>query len=228
MATFEAQHRRAKVLEARLENKVQQFSGMAQQMNSDLLYDEESPMISQREEMGLISDIECDLNELSECINNMKSINTQRPNSKHEEVLIRRYHEIHFDYSAEFKNTAASYNRKRESAELFESSNNNLHLNDDQDSSTAKLLRERSSIAASMASINEVIAQAFDAKNSLMGQRNTLGTSSSGINSVLAGVPSFNRMIEGVQRKKYKEKLILGGVIGSLLFFTVWWMFLKE
>ena len=46
--------------------------------------------------------------------------------------------------------------RKRESMELMQSSKN-LHNKDDQDSSVSKLLKEKSSIAASMKSINDVI-----------------------------------------------------------------------
>ena len=49
----------------------------------------------------------------------------------------------------------STVSRKRESMELFETSKN-LH-GDDKDSSVAKILRERSTIAASMRSINDVI-----------------------------------------------------------------------
>ena len=49
----------------------------------------------------------------------------------------------------------ATVQRKRESMELMQSSKS-LHK-DDQDSSVAKLLREKGSIAASMKSINDVI-----------------------------------------------------------------------
>jgi hypothetical protein len=84
-----------------------------------------------------------------------ESSSSSSTTSNHKDVLIKRYQEIHFDYSSEFKNTSSTVQRKRESMELFQSSKN-LHV-DEQDSSVAKLLRERSSIAQSMKSINEVI-----------------------------------------------------------------------
>ena len=98
--------------------------------------------------------------QLAECINQMRSTSNgnhsmSSPGGHHQEVLIKRYHEIHFDYSTEFRNTSSTVTRKRESMELFQSSKN-LH-GDDQDSSVAKILRERSTIAASMKSINDVI-----------------------------------------------------------------------
>lgn len=97
--------------------------------------------------------------------------------------IIKRYHEIHFDYSTEFKNTSVSFTifineviylsrdyalkiyfasilqlavyRKRESMELFQSSKKSHQ--DQHDSSVEKLLKERSSVAASLKSINDVI-----------------------------------------------------------------------
>ena len=54
-----------------------------------------------------------------------------------------------------FLSYKATIQRKRESMELFKSSKNGTH--GEEDSSIAKLLRERSSIAASMKSINDVI-----------------------------------------------------------------------
>lgn len=103
--------------------------------------------------------------------------------SSHQEVLIKRYYEIHFDYSTEFKNTSvsrersyfsrfiqqwripyrymlqATVQRKRDSMELMQSSRN-ARKDDNQDSSISKLLREKTSIAASMKSINDVIRYA--------------------------------------------------------------------
>lgn len=72
-----------------------------------------------------------------------------------QDALIKRYQEIHFDYSTEFKNTSTSVTRKRESMELFQSSKK-MHA-EEHDSSVAKLLRERSSIAASLRSVNDII-----------------------------------------------------------------------
>ena len=77
--------------------------------------------------------------------------------TNHQEVLVKRYHEIHFDYSTEFKNTSSTVQRKRESVELFMNSSSWKDNGGEQDSSMAKLLRERNSIAASMKSINDVI-----------------------------------------------------------------------
>lgn len=130
----------------------------------------------------------CVVFKLSECIEGMRHCSRSSSSSggdaggmseHRQDVLIKRYQEIHFDYSTEFKNTSVSTDfplmlrmfmssslllrcsqqtavtRKRESMELFQSSKK-LHA-EDHDSSVAKLLRERSSIAASLRSVNDII-----------------------------------------------------------------------
>ena len=146
--------------------------------------------------------------------------------SKHiQEALVKRYNEIHYDYSTEYKNTLNAVNRKRESMELFHVSKKNG--NEGEDTTMAKLLRERNGIAASMKGIHDVISQAFDTKTTLGQQRNILSNSTGGLSGLTSGVPTFNRLIDGIQRKKYKESLIVAVVIGFLLCFTIWWIFLR-
>mmetsp|Transcript_13394 Transcript_13394/g.18349 ORF Transcript_13394/g.18349 Transcript_13394/m.18349 type:complete len:202 (-) Transcript_13394:311-916(-) len=179
---WDSLHSKAKSLESRLEKKVHTYSTIAQRINADFLCDEENPLIENHDEQVLASEIERDLADLFECIQGMRNASGGGSLSNHQEVLLKRYHEIHFDYSTEFKNTSSTVQRKRESMELFQSSKN-LHK-DDQDSSVAKLLRERNSIAASMKSINDVISQAFETKNALLGQRSSLSGSASGLNNL--------------------------------------------
>ena len=176
-----------------------------------------------------ISLLFCCCLQLAECINQMRSTSNSgamsSPGGHHQEVLIKRYHEIHFDYSTEFRNTSSTVNRKRESMELFQSSKN-LH-GEEMDSSMAKILRERSTIAASMKSINDVISQAFEARSSLLGQRASIASASSGLGGLTANVPSFARLIDGIQKKKGRESMIVSVVIGILLCITIWWVFLR-
>jgi hypothetical protein len=223
---------RAKVLESRLEQRVQAYSSLAQRINADLICDEENPLIGGGEERALATDIENDLAELLECINNMRTASNEASAGSNEDILVRRHHEIHFDYSTEFKNISATVHRKRESMDLFASSKKlstatGAGAGAGGDSSVDMLLRERSSIAASMRSINEVIAQAFDAKSGLLGQRGALGGASLGLAGIANNVPSFNRLIDGITRKKLKETLIVALFCGVLLCFTIWWVFLR-
>lgn len=65
-------------------------------------------------------------------------------------------------------------------------------------------------------------SQAFETKNSLTSQRSTLNNSTGGLTSLSANVPGIGRLIEGIQKKKSKESMIIAVVIGVLLCFTIW------
>jgi len=227
---WDTQIKKAKNLESKLEAKVQKYSYIAQRINADFLCDEENPLMESKEENELATDIERDLCELSECINSMRdcphnNLHSAGLPSHQQEALIKRYHEIHFDYTTEFKNTLATIQRKRESMELFKPSKNGS--NGDEDSSVAKLLRERSSIAASMKSINDVISQAFETKAALTNQRNTLSGAAGGLSGLTANIPTFNRLIEGINKKKSRDQMIIALVIAIILCFSIWWFFLR-
>ena len=66
---------------------------------------------------------------------------------------------------------------------MFSGSNRNGTRGDD--NLMAKLLREKGSLNTSLQSINEVINQAFEAKNSLLNQRGILQGSASGLTGLV-------------------------------------------
>lgn len=98
---------------------------------------------------------------------------------------------------------------------------------DRHDSSVEKLLKERSSVAASLKSINDVISQAFETRGTLGSQRNSLNGAVSGLSSLSANVPSIGRIIDGIQKKKSREFTIIAIVVALLLCFIIWWIFLR-
>lgn len=212
---------KAKTMESRLESKIQRYSLVAQKINAEFLSDEENPLMGSIEERELSSEIERDLRDLADCIISMRNC-ALGSSSSHQEVLIKRYHEIHFDYSAEFKTISSAVQRKIESMELFKTSRKGGL--GEQDPSILKLQKERSSLAASMKSINDVISQAFETRNALTSQRTTLSGVTGGLHGLSANMPSFNRLIDGIQRKKYKESLVVALLIGVLICFTFWWL----
>lgn len=223
---FTSEIKKAKTLESRLENKIQRYSTLAQKINADLLCDEENPLIESTDEQELSGDIERDLNDLADCITNMRNCSSTSTLVSHQEVLIKRYHEIHFDYNAEFRNTSTAVSRKRESMNLFKSSNGKKSggYEKEQDTAVQKLLKERNSIAASMKSINDVISQAFETRGTLGSQRASLTGASGGLAGIASNIPSFGRLIEGIQRKRYKESLVVALVVAVLICFTLWWL----
>jgi hypothetical protein len=94
-------------------------------------------------------------------------------------------------------------------------------------SATDKLLRERSSIAGSLKGVNEVIAQAYEAKDTLFSQRGVLGGASQGLLGMVRSVPTFNKLVGALSKKKERENLIVAALISVLAIFTIWWVLLR-
>jgi hypothetical protein len=78
---------------------------MAQKISADFLCDEENPLMENHEERDLSLDVDKDLTELSQCINGLRQCQSLKT-SPHQEALIKRYQEIHYDYTSEYKNTS--------------------------------------------------------------------------------------------------------------------------
>ena len=69
-----------------------------------------------------------------------------------------------------------------------------------------------------------VVSQAFETRNTLGSQRSSLSGANSGLAGIASNIPSFGRLIDGIQRKKYKESLVVAMFVAVLICFTLWWL----
>ena len=225
MEEWERIRREARAIESSLEDKSQEFSRLAQNMHSDAMYDDENPLVESHEEQALANEIENLLSALAECNEKMNSYIVANGGRTANVALLQRYREILFDYSTEFKKTMSSIQRKRDSAELFSGARGGESKGDTSgDPGMDQLLRERSAITSSLKSVSDVIGQGVEAKNRLMGQRQTLLGSGNTMSSVTAAIPGVNRVIEAIQRKKTRDNIVLALVISGCICFTLWWL----
>ncbi len=67
-------------------------------------------------------------------------------------------------------------------------------------------------------------SQAFETRNVLGNQRQTLTGANTGLTGLSGNLPSFSRLIDGIQRKKYRESLVVALVVGLLICFTLYWI----
>jgi hypothetical protein len=51
-----------------------------------------------------------------------------------------------------------------------------------------------------------------------------LSNASGGLGNITNSVPGIGRLIDGIQKKKYRETLIIGGVVAVLICFTIWYV----
>ena len=226
--SLESLHRRAKGLEASLEVKIQSLSILSQKINADFFFDEEIATVPTDEEK-VSKEIDRLLIELNECIKSMKEYEETVPNlgTQHKDNLIKRYDEIYFDYKTEFQNSSTALRGKRESIALFGGAETR-NRDGDEDSATALLLAERSTIANSMRSISDVIGEATEAKVFLKNQRGLLDGGFGQLSGLNTRLPTFDQVIDGIQKKKFRDQAIIACIIGLCLIFIIWWTCLKE
>jgi len=228
-SSFDAAHRRAKVLEARLEQRVQAYSSYCSKVDAASYNDKdvEGGMSSSHEEQALARDVDMDLTEMSESIDAMRAAGE----GHNQQEVIKRFHEVHFDYSSEYRKSTTIIHGKRESAELFRgaiatSTAAGVTPSGD-DAAVNRLLRERSGIANSMRGVNDAISQALDAKGHLLGQRGMIGSSSLSLGGLVRSIPGFSKLVDGLSRKKFRENAVVAAFCGVLSCFTIWWIFLR-
>lgn len=226
-SSFDAAQRRAKVLESRLEQRVQVYSVCCSRIEPSSFNgnDVEGGMSAGHEEQSLSREVELDLTEMMECIDVMRS-NADSYNNTQQEVL-KRYHEVHFDYSSEYRKANSVINGKRENAQLMRGAGTSCAGGVGDDNAVNRLLRERNGISSSLRGVNEVLSQAFDAKEHLLGQRGLLGSSGAALGGLARNIPGLGKLVDGISTKRLRENAIVILFCGVLTFFSLWWVFLR-
>ena len=154
-------------------------------------------------------------------------------------LLVRRYREIAFDYSSDFKKIKQNLTKKREAVELFtrstpdpsrgggtsSSSSSSSSYDSSSDPAMRQLLRERSALNNSLNSSRDVLSQAAASFNELRNQRASLLRSGTGVSALGGMSDNVGKLIDKIRRKKTKDQMVLAGVISSLVLFTLWYMF---
>jgi Golgi SNAP receptor complex protein 1 len=144
-------------------------------------------------------------------------------------LLVKRYREILFDSTADFKKVGAGISRRREAEELFAGRNNNNNVNghgaDERDPAMEQLLRERNAIGNSLNSAKSVLGQASEVRSALSNQGNALRGVGGKIKLIASNVPGLNSLIENIRRKRGRDDAIVSSVIAFCVLFTLWYVF---
>mmetsp|Transcript_36503 Transcript_36503/g.55848 ORF Transcript_36503/g.55848 Transcript_36503/m.55848 type:complete len:285 (+) Transcript_36503:442-1296(+) len=185
-----------------------------------------SPNIDEEEQV-LSTDITRTISAMSDLINTRMSPAAERTGKSQHALLVKRYREILFDCSADFKKTSASVARRRESMELFRGANMSGMGNSggDHDPATEQLLRERNAINNAVNSATSVLGQAEEIHSDLRSQGDALRGVSSLVIGIASHVPGLNNLMDKIRRKKNKDDMIVSGVIASCILFTLWYLF---
>eukprot|EP00565_Helicotheca_tamesis_P001842 CAMPEP_0185723270 /NCGR_PEP_ID=MMETSP1171-20130828/164_1 /TAXON_ID=374046 /ORGANISM="Helicotheca tamensis, Strain CCMP826" /LENGTH=282 /DNA_ID=CAMNT_0028390943 /DNA_START=435 /DNA_END=1280 /DNA_ORIENTATION=+ len=185
--------------------------------------DSSSPNIDE-EEQALSADISRTISAMTDLINTRMSPAAERTGKSQHSLLVKRYREILFDCSADFKKTSASVARRRDAMELFRGANTSGAGNGsgDRDPAMEQLLRERSAIGNATKSATSVLGQAEEIHADLRSQGDALRGVSGLVVGIANQVPGLNNLMDRIKRKKNKDDMIVSGVIATCILFTLW------
>lgn len=252
VAEFDALRREATKLERHLEDNVARYQQLAQRLmtgdddrgrrrpssatSSSLLDSAESGALrksdqisDETEESSLSSDISRTISAMSDLVNDRMSPAADRTGRAQHALLVKRFREILFDRSTDFRKTAAAVARRRESRELFArrsaANGGGGSGGDDRDDDAESLLRERGAISNSLSAARDVIGQAESVRGDLRSQGSSLRGISGTMTSIAGQVPGLNHVIESIRRKRSRDDIIVSGLIAACILFTLWYVF---
>ena len=183
------------------------------------------------EETALAADINRTISSMTDLIERRMMPCAERTGRSQHTLLVKRYREILFDCSADFKKTSAAVARKREQAELFRGANTGGGGNGSggggnggRDEGMEHLLRERSAIGNSLRAADDVLGQAAEVQSELRTQGSSLRGAQGTMLAIAANVPGVNQLIDKIRKKRNKDDIIVSGVIAFCILFTLWYV----
>lgn len=87
------------------------------------------------------------------------------------------------------------------------------------------LLAENQSIQNSTSAIDQTLEVGIATRERMLQQEAILAKSNSQLGRMIAQVPVVGQLASKIQVKRKRDRLILGGLIGFLMFFCVWYLF---
>jgi len=185
------------------------------------------------EESALAADINRTISAMTDLIERKMMPCAERTGKSQHILLVKRYREILFDCSADFKKTSAAVARKREQMELFRGASSRAASggssghgqgNGEDDEAMEHLLRERNAIGNSLQTADSVLGQAAEVHSELRSQGSALRGVRGTMMSIANNVPGLNRLIDNIRKKRNKDDMIVSGVIAACILFTLWYV----
>ena len=205
-------------------------AGMARHSSSSSKSNSNSDALNE-EETSLAADINRTISQMTDLIERRMKPCAERTGKSQHTLLVKRYREILFDCSADFKKTSAAVARKREQAELFRGANTGNGMGggggggeNGRDEGMEHLLRERNAIGNSMKAADAVLGQATEVQSELRSQGASLRGVQGTMLTIAGNVPGLNVLIDKIRKKRNLDDTIVSGVIAACILFTLWYV----
>jgi Golgi SNAP receptor complex protein 1 len=152
------------------------------------------------------------------------SPNASKSNNAHHALLVKRYREIVYDCTNDFRKTNRAIMKKREQNDLFRGAVSKSNGGSDEDPAMEALMREKNAIGNSLASATSVLNQASEIRSELRNQGNSLKNVGNKVLIMASRVPGLNGLIENIKKKRGKDDKIVSAVIAMCILFTLWYV----
>jgi len=170
--------------------------------------------------VGLREEVErglADLEEASEALAGIASSSAQAAQAA-------RFRETHQEMVRDFKRVAQSIEHQYQHARLLPKARSSRQgAGGDAEEG---LIRERNSLSSSLSMADEIIGQARETHEMLVGQKRVLGSVHGKVGTLSSIFPGINKLIDKISDAKTKERIVLSITIAGCCFFTIWYKFL--
>ena len=184
------------------------------------------------EESALSAEIARTIQAMTDLLDARMAPAAERTGRAQHSQLVRRYREILFDCTADFRKTGSAVARRREARELFrgaQGTGGSLEgggggEGGGRDEQMEHLLRERNAIGGAARGAEAVLGQASEVRAELRNQGGALRGIRGRALQVAGAVPGLNRLIDSIRRRRSRDDTILAGVIAACILFTLWYV----
>lgn len=93
------------------------------------------------------------------------------------------------------------------------------------DSRLEILAKENNSIMNSSRMVDDAISLSSQTMTRMDDQMRVINNANDRLTTIIQSVPYLGELAQGIQVRRKRDRLILGGLIGFLMFFIVWYLF---
>ncbi|KAL5533877.1 hypothetical protein ACEPAG_337 [Sanghuangporus baumii] len=221
MSTYDNLRRQCRTLESLLDAKLTSYARLAANAEREDLEASGSSerWIDLEEEVdGLLEKLRETNDQLSTLLNDPDS-----PPSQSMTRAIQRHREVLNDYERDSTRTKANVKAALDRANLLSGVRNDI---DAYKSSAAEaLLSERGHIDSSHRMADDILGQAYETRAEIARQGGSLGGISTRMTGVLSTMPGISNLLSMIKKRRRRDSIILGCLIGFCVLFIVNFMF---
>lgn len=164
------------------------------------------------------------LDKMQSQIDRMEGMGSSSAQSIQWKAQVARLRTVLQSSQSDFKRTRNEVKRKQESAALLRDARERVTRS--QEDETAEMLYQKESegINHSLRMVDHEIDRAIQMKDRIHHQQNRIQQATAQLMTMGQSIPGINALIAAATSKKFRDNMIVAGVVAVLICLTLWWM----